>query len=113
MSKIGVEKNKPVLLKKYVIDRNRNEHPDVSNADMCKIIGQALYSASNVFSANVEKPNYFHFASFVELSVKGKPKFGMTLLDVDIQKECFEIVHMYYVGLQGLQRAIEKTIKKD
>ena len=113
LKEIGVDKNKPVLLKKDVIDRNRNEHPDVSKEDMEKIIGEALYSPSNVFSANTEKPNYFHFASFVELSSKGKPKIGITLLDVDIKKDCFEIVHMYYVGLQGLQRAIKKTIKKD
>lgn len=113
LKKIGVDKNKPVLLKKDVIDRNRNEHPDVSKEDMEKIVGNALYSPSNIFSANTEKPNYFHFASFVELSSKGKPKIGMTLLDVDAKKDCFEIVHMYYVGLQGLQRAIEKTIKKD
>lgn len=112
LEKIGVKTNKPVLLKKEVIDRNRNEHPDVSKEDMEKIIGKALYSPSNVFSANTEKPNYYHFASFVELSSKSKPKIGMTLLDVDVKKDCFEIVHMYYVGLQGLQRAIEKTIKK-
>ena len=111
LEKIGTDKNRPVLLKKEVIDRNRTEHPDVSGDDMRKIIGAALYRPNEIFIANPEKPNYYHYASFVELSEKGRAKMGMTLLDIDARKECFEIVHMHYVGLQGLQRAIKKTIK--
>lgn len=108
LAKIGAKENKPVLLKKNVIDRNKNEHPDVSNDDLRKIIGESIYNPSNIFHANAEKPNYFHFSSFVELSAKGNPKIGMTLLDVDVKKDCFEIVHVHFVGIKGLQNYLKK-----
>ncbi len=111
LAKIGADKNKPVLLKKSVIDRNRTEHKDVSKDDMKKIICRALYHPDAVFAANGEKP-YYHFASFVEMSEKGKQKIGMVLLDVDKGKDNFEIVHMHYVNPDGLQRALKKANKK-
>ncbi len=110
LEKVGVDKNKPVLLKKSVIDRNEGEHDDLTRDDFQSIIGQALYSPSEVFPANKNKP-YFHFAKIIEENSKGKPEYGLVILDVDEKKDNFEIVHAHFVNMSGLQRV--KNNKKD
>lgn len=112
LADIGVKKNKPVLLKKTVIDRNRQVHPDVSDSDMQAIIEQALYGKNNnVFRANAEKP-YYHFANFVRVGGKGKTRGGLALLDIDESKDNFEIVHLHYISTMRLLAMIKKN-KKD
>lgn len=110
--KIGVENNKPVLLKKKVIDRNTVEHGDLTDSDFTAIIANALYRPSEIFSANKEKP-YYHFAKLIEISSKDKPKIGLALLDVDNRKEKFEIVHAHFIGVKTLDKMVKKAKKKD
>lgn len=96
LKKVGVDKNKPVLLKKEVIDRNEGKHDDLTRDDFQSIIGQALYSPSEVFPANKIKP-YFHFAKIIEDNSKGKPEYGLVILDVGERKDNFEIVHAQFM----------------
>ena len=107
IKKIGVTKSKLVLLKKDVIDRNFLKHNDLTEEDFVKIISNALYSPSEVFPANQQKP-YFHFAKIMGLSSKGRTKYGLTLLDVEESNDMFEIVHVYYVDDKGYNRAKNK-----
>lgn len=94
VAKVGSKVNKPVLLKKNIIDRNRVEHSDLTDDDFQNIIANALYTPSEIFSANKDKP-YYHFAKVIEVNSKGKPEIGLALLDVDENKENFEIVHAH------------------
>lgn len=96
LEKVGVKDNKPILLKKSVIERNRTEHSDLTNEDFEQIVANALYAPSEVFPANKEKP-YYHFAKVIEVNSKGKPEIGLALLDVDERKDNFEIVHAHFV----------------
>lgn len=107
LQKIGVEKNKPILLKKSVIERNRKEHDDITDSDFEEIVKNALYAPSEVFPANKEKP-YYHFAKVIEINSKGKPEIGLVLLDVDNKKDNFEIVHVHFVDINGLKRYKKK-----
>ena len=109
---MGAEKSKPVLLKKSTIDRNFQEHDDLTKEDFQSIIAQALYEPSEVFPANAEKP-YWHFAKVIKETSKGHSKIGLALLDIDVHKENFEVAHAYFVGAKGLARAKNKVIKKD
>ncbi len=95
LTKVGSKINKPVLLKKNVIDRNAAEHSDLTDEDFQSIIANALYSPSEIFSANKDKP-YYHFAKVIEVNSKGKPEIGLALLDVDENKDNFEIVHAHF-----------------
>ena len=106
--KIGSKVNKPVLLKKNIIDRNANEHSDLTNDDFQNIIANAIYSPAEIFSANKEKP-YFHFAKVIEFNSKGKPEIGLALLDVDENKDNFEIVHAHFIDVLRF----DKKKKKD
>ncbi len=71
-------------------------HSDLTDNDFQNIIANALYAPSEIFSANKEKP-YYHFAKVIEVNSKGKPEIGLVLLDVDENKENFEIVHAHFV----------------
>ncbi len=96
LAKVDSKVNKPVLLKKGVIDRNAEEHDDLTKDDFQSIIGQSLYTPSEIFPANKEKP-YFHFAKIIEYNSKGKPEYGLVILDVDERKDNFEIVHAQFM----------------
>lgn len=104
--KVGATVNKPVLLKKSVIDRNAVMHSDLSDSDFSRIILNALYAPSEVFPANKEKA-YFHFAKVFEIEGQENQEIGVALLDVDDRKTHFEIVHAHWVR----QRSYE-TLKK-
>lgn len=100
LNELGVRTNKSVLLKKNVIDRNELRHNDLTLEDSEKIISQALYSKDKTIipSKYSNKPHYHTFAKIVRVSKKdGQPVYGVVLLDVDISKENFEIVHWHYV----------------
>lgn len=112
LTKIGAKENKPVLLKKNVIDRNAIEHADLTENDFESILKNALYAPSEIFSANAEKP-YFHFAKVIEINSKGKPEIGLALLDVDDKKENFEIVHAHFMEIPRFNKMQKKRNKKD
>lgn len=76
LAKVGSEVNKRILLKKSIIDRNAAEHQDLTDNDFENIIKNALYSPSEIFKANSEKP-YFHFAKVIEVNSKGKSYFRL------------------------------------
>lgn len=107
LAKIGVNKNKPVLLKKNIIDRNAGQHSDLTNQDFQSIIAHALYEPSEIFSANADKP-YFHFAKVIEVTSHGKSEIGVALLDVDERKNNFEVVHAHFVRERSF-----RLLKKD
>jgi len=108
LEKIGSKVNKPVLLKKSVIERNIAQHSDLTTEDFESIIAHALYSPSEIFKANGKKP-YYHFAKVIEVNSKGKPEIGLALLDVDDSKDNFEIVHAHLVRERSFNLAKKKT----
>ena len=110
LTKIGAKENKPVLLKKNIIDRNSVRHPDITDDDLNGIVANALYSPSEIFHGYSEKP-YYNFAKIIEINSKGKPEIGLVLLDIDEKKDNFEVVHAHFVNNKGLQRV--KGTKKD
>ena len=94
---MGVKKSKQVLLKKSIIERNAERHPDVKPEDAERLIGETLYSPQYLFKGNDDKP-YYSFAKVMGISdKKGKTTYGLVLLDVDESKENFEIVHWHWV----------------
>ncbi len=79
----------------------------MTDNDFEQIVLRALYSPSEVFSANKERP-YYHFAKVIEVNSKGKPEIGLALLDVDDRKDNFEIVHAHFIGSKAYERAKKK-----
>ena len=54
----------------------------------------------------------FAIAKVIEITSKGKSEIGLVLLDVDENKDNFEIVHAHFVNATGF-RQVKKDIKKD
>lgn len=109
LKQMGAETSKKVLLKKSVIEKNRRDHVDISDKDMATIIAHALYDEeSDIFRANPNNPNYYHFASFYDFERNGKRHKGVALLDIDDRKENFEIVHAHLMRERSLTTAKKK-----
>lgn len=113
LDKLGENSNKQVLLKASTIKRNLGRHIDVSESVMQDIICEALYNPIDVFPANPNNPNYYHLASFVEIPRKDGLKMGLVLLDIDKNKEYFDIGHAYFVDGRGFNNSKKKAQKKD
>lgn len=108
--KIGSETNKPVLLKKNIIDRNIVHHKDAMG-DTNKIIGEALYQPAEIFHGKSSK-DYFTFIKPVRISKRnGLDEYGVVLLDVDNKNDNFEIVHWHWINQDKINSL--KANKKD
>lgn len=104
LAKIGVTKNKPVLVKLNIIERNASIHPDVTEEESNRIIGEALYNSDDILPGKSAKP-YFSFIKSLRVSPGGKgiPDYGIALLDVSEENDCFEVVHWHWVRLDKLK----------
>ncbi len=103
LGKIGLKQNKPVLLKKSVIDRNEKRHTDVM-PDTELVLKSALYSPSEVFKGNKDKP-YYTFVKPMKISKRnGLDEYGIVLLDVDEKKDNFEIVHWHWINAENIEK---------
>ena len=96
LSEIGLTNNKPVLVKASTIQRNLKEHSDVMPEEFDRLISEPLYSPEHIFKANDKKP-YYSFAKPMKISdKKGHAIYGVVLLDVDNNKNNFEVVHWHW-----------------
>lgn len=103
LEKVGSKVNKPVLLKKGVIDRNAKRHIDAM-PDTELILKNALYAPSEVFKGNKDKP-YYTFVKAMKISNRnGLDEYGIVLLDVDEKKDDFEIVHWHWVNEDNINK---------
>ena len=89
LAELGKE-DKPVLLKKDVIERNLEKHTEVLREDYNRIIGQALYNSDDRFGGKEHhNPDYMNFVKY------GETKGALTLIELADRKENYEIVHIF------------------
>jgi hypothetical protein len=105
LESLGKKEDKPVLLKKQVLEKNQASHPDVAPEDFQAILGNSLYRPDAVLPAHGDRP-YFNFISRV-----GKDKSAIALLDVEDTKEGFEVVNWHWIGDRGRMQK-EKMAEK-
>ena len=98
LESLGKE-DKPVLLKKNIIDRNEKQHPDVGREEFQKMLGEALYTPNIIIpEKNPLKSNYYHFVKYLD-SVN-----FIALLEMSESKENYEIVHMQKMNDKNIER---------
>ncbi|MCL2045740.1 MAG: phage portal protein [Oscillospiraceae bacterium] len=89
LNELGKE-DKPVLLKKSIIERNLLRHPDVDASDYARLIGQALYNSDERFGGREHhNPDYMNFVKY------GERRAALTLIELADRKEYYEIVHIF------------------
>ncbi len=110
LAKVGAKENKPIRIKKSIIDRNKFYHEDAM-INTNKILGETLYSPSEIFPGKSDK-DYFTFIKPLRLSKRnGKDEYGVVLLDVTNTNKNFDVVHWHWVNIENLNSL--KPNKKD
>ena len=100
--------DKPVLLKKSITEKNKVNHPDITDDMAREIIGNSLYKPEAVLKANKDKPAYHNFITRLK-----NDKNSIVLLELSDEKENYEIVNYHYISDDGVDRKkrIDKKIK--
>lgn len=99
-------KEKKIRLKKDIIDRNKNEHADISDEDAIRIFANTLYKPETVLKVNKDKPSYHHFITRTD-----DRHNDLLLLDLSETEEYYDIVH-YFVVRNRSRNKLEKLDKK-
>ncbi|MEI0605796.1 hypothetical protein R4K48_02405 [Brachyspira pulli] len=109
LKKQGLE-DKPILLKKNIIEKNKASHPDITEEEAKRIIGNALYKPEAVLKANRDKPAYHNFISRTD-----DEHNDLVLLELSDEKENYEIINYHVVSnrQRGQKEKLDKTIKEN
>lgn len=84
--------DKPISLKKNIINKNKNNHKDITEEDAKIILANSLYKPELVIKANKNKLAYHNFITRI-----GKDKNTIVLLELSDEKEKYEIVNFHYL----------------
>ena len=79
-------------MKKNIIEKNKANHPDITEEEAERIIGNALYKPEAVLKANPEKKAYHNFISRTD-----DEHSDIVLLELSDEKENYEIVNYHVV----------------
>jgi hypothetical protein len=103
LAELGRE-SKPVLLKKEILARNLERHPEVKKEDYKTIISGALYCSDIRFKGKADghDPNYINFVKFEPHNN------SLVLLELSEHKDSFEVIHMFRLGDKSLERMQKK-----
>ena len=109
LKKQGLE-DKPILLKKNIIEKNKASHPDITEEEAKRIIGNALYKPEVILKANIDKPAYHNFISRTD-----DEHNDLVLLELSDKKENYEIINYHVVSnrQRGQKEKLDKTIKEN
>ena len=97
-------------MKKNIIEKNKASHPDISEEEAKRIIGNALYKPEAVLKANPEKKAYHNFISRTD-----DEHSDIVLLELSDEKENYEIVNYHVVSNRQRKQKeqIDKIIKEN
>ena len=97
--------DKPVLLKKNIIERNMEHHYDISKEEFQKMLGEALYSPDAVIpeKVNPQKPNYRHFIKYLPRDN------SVVIIDLSDAKENYEVVHVQKMRAKSTEKLKNKN----
>lgn len=107
LDEYGLE-DKPILLKKNIIEKNKLNHPDITEEEARRIIGNALYKPETILKANPNKPAYHNFISRTD-----DKHNDIVLLELSEKKENYEIVNYHVVSNRQREQKekLDKIIK--
>ena len=106
LKKQGLE-DKPILLKKNIIERNfYDRHKDIDKEKAIKILGNALYKTDDIFYGREYRPNYYNFIHYAD-----DGRNDLVLVEIEDTKENYEIVHFYRLNKRGLSKLKNQTKK--
>lgn len=100
------KKSKPVLLKKNILEKNRNHHKELSADDSRKILDRALYHSERVIQDKPsDKPNYWVMAKLDD-------KSSIVTIEISENKENYEIVGWRFASAKSIQQIKNRAIRE-
>lgn len=105
LEKLGKIK-KPLVLKKSIIEKNKQNHKEVSVKDYNKILYDGIYCADVILKTS-ENDDYFNFVHVdEELNTQ-------VLVELSENKNQYEVVNFYRLSKKSLRNRVKKAIKKE
>ena len=97
------KEQKPVVFKKNIIEKNKINHPEISTEEYNKILSNGLYNSDMILRAKPKtKPNYYSFI------YKDKITNNQVLIELNENKNNFEVVNFYNINNKRLEELIKK-----
>ncbi len=102
--------DKPVVLKKNIIEKNKVNHPYITDDMAREIIGNSLYRPEVILKGHKDKPAYHNFITRLK-----DDKNSIVLLELSDEKENYEIVNYHIIkNRQRTQKEkLDKNIKEN
>lgn len=97
------KKSKPVVLRERTSKRNLSVHAEINKKEYADLIGQALYKPLVRPLQDTKKKNYWHF-----IGVSAEDRRAIVLLDMEEQKEAFEVVHILKMRRKSARALLRK-----
>ncbi len=109
LEEFGLE-DKPVLLKKTIIEKNKASHPDIDEELGKRIIGNALYNPELILKGNADKPAYHNFITRID-----DKHSDLVLLELSDAKENYEIINYHVIKnrQRNQKEKVDKHIKEN
>ncbi|MDD6153640.1 MAG: hypothetical protein PUC11_06835 [Elusimicrobia bacterium] len=97
------KKSKPVVLRERTSKRNLSVHAEINKKEYADLIGQALYKPLVRPLQDTKNKNYWHF-----IGVSAEDRRAIVLLDMEEQKEAFEVVHILKMRRKSARALLRK-----
>ncbi|MDO6994572.1 hypothetical protein Q5M87_11205 [Brachyspira innocens] len=91
LKKQGLE-DKPILLKKNIIDRNKQQHPDITEEQAIRILGNSLYKTEAVLKGKSKRPDYYNLITRID-----DKHNDLVTVELSNEKDNYEIVHFFVI----------------
>lgn len=102
--------NKPVIIKKNILERNSIIHADLTPEQSKDILKSALYSPT-LYGQNQKKTRPYNW---VVINTKDKDgRNRLVLLEINNTKDNIEIVHWHYINERGLEKIKNQAERED
>ena len=105
LKRMGLKNAKPVVWTERSSSRSAGKHKDISIKEYNYLVGNSLYEHKYPVFRDTKKKNYWHFIGTPEGKRTSSP---VVLLDVEVKKTHFEIVHLIKMKDRGLAKLLRK-----
>ena len=91
LDEYGLE-DKPILLKKDIINRNRQEHPNITEEQAISILSHALYKTEVMLKGKSKRPDYYNLITRTDYKHN-----DLVTVEISNEKDNYEIVHFFII----------------
>lgn len=84
--------DKPILLKKNIIEKNKLNHPDITEEEAISILSNALYKTEVMLKGKSKRPDYYNLITRTD-----NKHNDLVTVEISNEKDNYEIVHFFII----------------